>query len=74
LGKRSRGTGTGRPGWEGEEVVGVLREDGMPGEFCGGKNAIRAVLDPYSRDTHLHSHDIQINDADVEASPEPVGS
>ena len=32
LGKRSRGTGTGRPGWEGEEVVGVLREDGMPGE------------------------------------------
>jgi hypothetical protein len=36
LGKRSRGTGTGRPGWEGEEVVGVLREDGMPGEFCGG--------------------------------------
>lgn len=30
LGKRSRGTGTGRPGWEGEEVVGVLREDGMP--------------------------------------------
>lgn len=33
LGKRSRGTGTGRPGWEGEEVVGVLREDGMQGEL-----------------------------------------
>jgi len=33
LGKRSRGTGTGRPGWEGEEVVGVLREDGMPGKL-----------------------------------------
>lgn len=37
LGKRSRGTGTGRPGWEGEEVVGVLREDGMPGKLrCPG--------------------------------------
>lgn len=42
--------------------------------FVGGKNAIRAVLDSHSCDTYLHSHDIQINDADVEASPEPVGS
>jgi hypothetical protein len=46
----------------------------MPGEFCVGKIVIRAVLDSHSRNTHLHSHDIQINDADVEASPEPVGS
>lgn len=26
---RVRGTATGRPGWEAEEIVGVLREDGM---------------------------------------------
>jgi hypothetical protein len=39
-----------------------------------GKIVIRAVLDSHSRDTYPHSHDIQINNADVEASSEPVGS
>lgn len=52
LGKRSRGTGTGRPGWEGEEVVGVLREDGMPGEFCGARMRFELCL-IFTRETRI---------------------
>jgi hypothetical protein len=31
--KRSRAIGTGKPGWEGDEVVNILREDGIQGEW-----------------------------------------
>lgn len=39
-------TMTGRPGWEGEEMVNVLREDGMEGELTltGGAGAWKAYL------------------------------
>lgn len=30
--KRSRAIGTGKPGWEGDEVVNILREDGIQGK------------------------------------------
>lgn len=30
--KRSRAVGTGKPGWEGDEVVNILREDGIQGK------------------------------------------
>jgi hypothetical protein len=40
--KRSRAIGTGKPGWEGDEVVNILREDGIQGKATCPQGLIRS--------------------------------